>query len=286
MSQLENSITLYEKYGGENTIKALVESFYDRVLKDPELAPVFEKVDMGPLKRHQALFISQALGGPKQYDGRDLSEAHRGLAITNGQFDRVSTHLGDAMAGLGVSEEDIATIGSIVSALRGQVVSAEPLASGLPEPEAPALDPPGAAPVEPPAQSAGGTGGGGNLYEKLGGEHTIKTVVDIFYRRVLGDAALAPVFQGVDMGNLKRHQALFISQAWGGPKQYDGRSMSEAHRRLAITGAQFDAVAGHLVGALRELEVGQADIDTIVAVVSPLKDEIVQTLFQRWLRAA
>ena len=41
MSQLENSITLYEKYGGEDTIKALVESFYDRVLKDPELAPEF-----------------------------------------------------------------------------------------------------------------------------------------------------------------------------------------------------------------------------------------------------
>lgn len=109
-------------------------------------------------------------------------------------------------------------------------------------------------------------------------------MVEKFYRRVLDDATLAPVFQGVDMGRLKRHQALFISQALGGPKQYDGRSMFEAHRGPAVTGEQFDAVAGHLAAALRELEVGQGDIDTIMAVVGPLKDDIVTTHFTRWLK--
>lgn len=282
MSQLENSMTLYDKYGGEGTIKTLVEAFYDRILKDPSLAPVFEKVDMGPLKRHQALFISQALGGPKQYEGRDLAEAHRGLAITNGQFDRVAAHLGDAMAELGVSEEDIATIVTLVDSLRGQVVSAENLDSGLPQPEALTLEPPGEAPDFSPA----GTDEAENLYEKLGGEHTIKTVVEKFYERVLGDATLAPLFAGVEMGNLKRHQALFFSQALGGPKQYDGKSMYQAHLGLDITGEQFDAVAGHLVATLQELNVEQADIDTVIGAVAPLKDDIVLTLFQRWLRAA
>lgn len=165
MSQLENSMTLYEKYGGEGTIKTLVEAFYDRILKDPNLAPVFEKVDLGPLKRHQALFISQALGGPTQYEGRDLAEAHHGLAITNGQFDRVAAHLGDAMADLGVSEEDIATVVTLLDSLRGQAVSADSFDSPLPKHESLTLEPPGETPVEP----SGGADEAENLYQKLGG---------------------------------------------------------------------------------------------------------------------
>lgn len=275
-------MSLYEKYGGEGTIKSLVEAFYDRVLKDTVLAPVFKTVDMGALKRHQALFISQALGGPKKYDGRDMAEAHHGLAITNDQFDRVAAHLADSMASLGVSEEDIGTVSAIVDSLRGQIVSAGKLDSGGTGPESLTIEPPGEAPV----LSADGADAAESLYEKLGGEQTIKTVVEKFYGRVLGDDSLAPFFEGADMVNLKRHQALFISQALGGPKQYDGKSMFEAHKHLAITGEQFDSVAGHLVATLRELGVGQADIDTVVGVVAPLKDDIVQSLFKRWLRAS
>lgn len=271
-------MSLYEKYGGEGTIKTLVEAFYDRVLKDPALGPVFKNSDMGALKRHQALFISQALGGPKKYDGREMGEAHQGLAITDDQFDRVAAHLSDSMAELGVSEEDIGTIAAIVNSLRGQIVSADEADSGGAGPEKLIIE-------TPAVLSVVGADAAESLYEKLGGEHTIKTLVEKFYERVLGDAALAPAFQGVEMGALKRHQALFFSQALGGPKQYDGKSMYEAHKHLAVSGEQFDAVAGHLVATLRELGVGQADIDTVVGVVAPLKDDIVLNHFRRWLRA-
>ena len=106
-----------------------------------------------------------------------------------------------------------------------------------------------------------------------------------FYRRIVADARLARFFARVDMAQLKRHQALFISQALGGPKQYDGRSMAEAHAHLDISEAHFNAVAGHLVATLKHFKVSQADIDTVVAAVAPLKADIVVDHFRRWLRA-
>ena len=116
--------SLYEKLGGELTIKTVVEAFYDRLLSDPQLAPVFQGVDLNLLKRHQALFISQALGGPKQYDGREMQEAHRGLEITPEQFDRVAGHLRDTLVSLDVSAEDTETILTTIGSLKEQVVSA------------------------------------------------------------------------------------------------------------------------------------------------------------------
>lgn len=124
------------------------------------------------------------------------------------------------------------------------------------------------------------------LYDKLGGEATIKAVVEEFYTRILGDPLLKPAFDGVDMARQKRHQALFISQALGGPKEYDGRSMYEAHRHLNVSDEQFDAVAGHLVGTLRHFGVEQGDIDTVVGAVAPLRADIVVDHFRRWLRAS
>ena len=253
----KESMSLYDKYGGEGTIKALVEAFYGRVLDDPALAPVFEGVDMGRLKRHQALFISQALGGPKQYDGRDMAAAHEGLDISGEQFDRVGGHLQDSMAELGVEPEDVSTIMGVVASLKGDVVSATQ-----------------SSPAEP----------GENLYEKLGGGPTVKAVVENFYERLMGQPALAPVFGDVDMDRLKRHQALFISQVLGGPKEYDGRTMYQAHKNLLVTDAQFDAVAGHLKATLASLNVDAQDIGTVMDRVAPLKRDIVMDHFKRWLR--
>lgn len=302
-------MTLYDKYGGAGTIKSLVDNFYGRVLSDETLAQYFQSTDLAHLKRHQALFISQALGGPKEYDGRDMAKAHAGLNISGADFDKVAGHLVGAMQELGVEEQDIATVVSVVAPLKVDVVSAgkrqaapasgTPPAGtsatvaatdghGAPQTAAPAAAAQKAPPttVAPPAQKAPPAGGRskGSLYEKLGGGKTVKAVVEEFYQRIMADQALIPVFEGIDMGSLKRHQALFLSQALGGPKAYDGRDMFQAHKAYLITDAQFDSVAGHLVGTLNHFGVAQQDIDTVVSVVAPLRRHIVMDHFKRWLR--
>jgi hemoglobin len=63
--------------------------------------------------------------------------------------------------------------------------------------------------------------------------------------------------------------------ALGGPNEYKGRGMREAHAHLNITEAQFASVAGHLVDTLKSFDVQDEYINAIVEKVASLKPEVV-----------
>jgi hemoglobin len=114
-----------------------------------------------------------------------------------------------------------------------------------------------------------------SLYEELGGAAAIEAVVTNFYERILGDPALSPIFAGIDMDHLRRHQARFVSFALGGPNQYTGRSMRRAHAGLNITEAQFGAVAGHLSDALAACGVAPLLVARVIEHVAQLAPEVI-----------
>ena len=103
------------------------------------------------------------------------------------------------------------------------------------------------------------------LFERLGGAPAIEAAVDIFYKKVLADSELAPYFSDVKMMAQVRQQIRFFTTALGGPADYTGRDMKEAHAGLGVTSHHFDLVAGHLVATLAELGVSQDLIDEVVA---------------------
>jgi hemoglobin len=115
------------------------------------------------------------------------------------------------------------------------------------------------------------------LYYRIGGEPSVRAAVERFYERVLADPSLTHFFDGVSMARLKSHQFAFISQALGGPRQYSGATMRDAHSRLAIEQRHFDLVAGHLVATLRELGVPEEIVAQIAGAVTPLSGQIVNT---------
>jgi hemoglobin len=114
-----------------------------------------------------------------------------------------------------------------------------------------------------------------SIYESIGGAPAVAAAVDDFYRRVLGDASLAPYFTGVDLARLQSHQRSFIAAAIGGSEIYAGRDMGAAHAGLGITDADFDAVVGHLVDTLSGLGVPPATIGEIGEKLAPLRGQIV-----------
>jgi hemoglobin len=116
--------TLFEKYGGFGTISKLVSAFYDRVLAEETLAPFFENVNMERLMHHQTRFIGMVMGAPaNQYQGRELSVAHRGLNITTQHFDLVAQILGEVLRDGGVEEQDVQTMLTAVASTRGDIVA-------------------------------------------------------------------------------------------------------------------------------------------------------------------
>jgi hemoglobin len=115
----------YQAIGGAEAVKHVVGRFYEMVLADPELAPYFVGVDLVRLKRHQVLLVSQVLGGPAEYDGRDLKTAHQGRGITKDHFGRVVVHLVAALREAGVPEEIIGRVGEALGPTEGDVVESE-----------------------------------------------------------------------------------------------------------------------------------------------------------------
>jgi hemoglobin len=117
-------MTIYDDIGGAEAVAAAVDDFYRRVLDDELLAPWFAGVEVPRLKAHQRAFITAAIGGPDEYSGRSMADAHAGLAITPEAFGRVVDHLVATLLGLGVPDDVIGTIGATLFPLEAQIVSA------------------------------------------------------------------------------------------------------------------------------------------------------------------
>ena len=114
-----------------------------------------------------------------------------------------------------------------------------------------------------------------SLFDKLGGTAAVEVVVKEFYERVLSDGELKGYFANTNMDRQIQQQIKFLSMALGGPNDYDGRPMREAYEHIGITDHHFDLVAQHLVAALQWGGVCENDINEVVAIVAPLKKQIV-----------
>lgn len=117
--------SIYERVGGENAIFAAALGLYERILSDPLLAPFFAGLDVTQQVRKQVAFLSWAFGGPERYEFRALGEAHAALrtrGLTDEHFDAVAGHLVSTLQALGVEQELIAEIVTLVETTRAQVL--------------------------------------------------------------------------------------------------------------------------------------------------------------------
>jgi hemoglobin len=112
----------YDRLGGAPAIREAVDRFYRLVLADDDLTPYFKDVAVSEVKRHQVLLLSQVLGGPADYQGRDLGEAHRGLGITDAHYDKVVGHLVSVLVELGADDDAIAAAGAVVVGVKPDIV--------------------------------------------------------------------------------------------------------------------------------------------------------------------
>ena len=83
--------SIYEQIGGQDALIAVVDDIYKRVLADPQLAGFFTGSNMSRLKGKQVEFFAAALGGPDEYSGLSIKDAHRGRGFLLVEFDMVAT---------------------------------------------------------------------------------------------------------------------------------------------------------------------------------------------------
>jgi len=68
--------TLYEWAGGTETLERLTKVFYEKVLKDELLYPVFKDM-AADHSQHVAHFIGEVFGGPAAYTSKDKGSHHK-----------------------------------------------------------------------------------------------------------------------------------------------------------------------------------------------------------------
>ena len=114
------------------------------------------------------------------------------------------------------------------------------------------------------------------LYERLGGLDAIKAVVEDFRDRVAGDDRINLKFARTDLARLTKMLTDQVCEATGGPCHYNGRSMKEAHAGMKVTKGEFNALVEDLVATLKQFKVAGAEQDELLAILGPLKSEIVE----------
>ncbi len=95
---------IYEQIGGKEAVKLAVDIFYQKVLSDTRIKHFFNNVDMDKQKKHQTLFLSYAFGGLPHYEGKNMREAHKHLALTEEHFQAVAECLQATLNDLNVPE--------------------------------------------------------------------------------------------------------------------------------------------------------------------------------------
>jgi hemoglobin len=116
-----------------------------------------------------------------------------------------------------------------------------------------------------------------SLYDQLGGQAAVDAAVDIFYRKVLSDDRISRFFDDVDMDRQRAKQKAFLTMAFGGPANYSGKDMRNAHARLVQAGlndSHFDAVVELLGGTLKELGVADELIGQVAAIAESTRKDV------------
>jgi hemoglobin len=88
--------TLYAEIGGHETIARIVEVFYEGVVDDEVLRPLYPDEDLGPAAARLTMFLVQYWGGPNTYSTQRghprLRIRHVPFAVTPDARDRWLRH--------------------------------------------------------------------------------------------------------------------------------------------------------------------------------------------------
>jgi hemoglobin len=113
------------------------------------------------------------------------------------------------------------------------------------------------------------------LYEQLGGEAGLDALVDRFLRELAADPDAAPQFRGADVKRFRAQLTLHLCQTFDGPCRYEGASLSEVHRGMAISEREFNAVVEDLWRAMEALRIPTPVQNRVLARLAPMREEVV-----------
>jgi hemoglobin len=119
--------TLYARLGGYDAIAAATQDLLDRLFGDPQLGVYWKgKGDDGKKRDVQLIvnYMVAAAGGPLYYTGRDMQLSHRGLGISEGEWQIFMGHAQATLRRFEVPERETGEVLAFFTSLKRDIVEA------------------------------------------------------------------------------------------------------------------------------------------------------------------
>jgi hemoglobin len=122
---------LYNRLGGEQGVQNIVNDLTDRVMLDPRVnfmragTPAGQELSSQDVDRFRAgmtAFLTEISGGARHYSGSDMRTAHRGMRITEAEFQAFKENLRAALANQHVTWPSSEDLLNLVEDYRAQIV--------------------------------------------------------------------------------------------------------------------------------------------------------------------
>jgi hemoglobin len=120
--------TLWDRLGGEENVRKVVNDFVALAGSDPKVdfsrggKYKLDDTAVAHLKKELIDFVSQASGGPYPYPGKSMKEVHKGMGISDAEFDAAAADLRKALEKNGAKPEDITQVLQAVEQTRADIV--------------------------------------------------------------------------------------------------------------------------------------------------------------------
>ena len=117
--------SLYKRLGGYDALAAVTDDFILRLATDPKVGRFFTGLSDNSKARVRQLVVDQlcaATGGPCVYIGRDMKTAHKGLGITEEDWNISVKHLVATLTKFKVPEKEQKEVAAALTTLKADIV--------------------------------------------------------------------------------------------------------------------------------------------------------------------
>lgn len=113
---------LYDRLGGKPAITAVVDDFVGNVAGDPRINRRFADANIPHLKTMLVDQVCQASGGPCTYTGQTMKAAHKGMKISEAEFNALVEDLVKSLDKFKVGAREKSELLSALGGMKGDIV--------------------------------------------------------------------------------------------------------------------------------------------------------------------
>jgi hemoglobin len=116
--------TLYERLGGYDAIAAVANDLLPRLRNDAQLGRFWKNRAEDSIMREKQLlidFLCANAGGPMYYRGRDMALSHRGMGISESDWNVFVGHAGATLAKFKVPDAEQREVVALVQSLKKDI---------------------------------------------------------------------------------------------------------------------------------------------------------------------